>query len=71
MGLIVRTAGLNKTKNEINNDILNTISLWEEIKNRAVTSIAPALVHEEGDVIKRALRDMLDSETNNIIIVPI
>ena len=68
MGLIVRTAGLNKTKNEINNDILNTISLWEEIKNRAVTSIAPALVHEEGDVIKRALRDMLDSETNNIII---
>ncbi len=68
MGLIVRTAGLNKTKNEINTDILNTISLWDEIKDRAVKSIAPALVHEEGDVIKRALRDMLDSETNNIII---
>ena len=68
MGLIVRTAGLNKTKNELNLDIQNTINIWEEIKNNAVKSIAPALVHEEGDVIKRALRDMNDSETNNIII---
>ena len=68
MGLIVRTAGLNKTKNELNQDIQNTINIWEEIKNNAVKSIAPALVHEEGDVIKRALRDMNDSETNNIII---
>ena len=67
-GLIVRTAGLNKTKNELNQDIQNTINIWEEIKNNAVKSIAPALVHEEGDVIKRALRDMNDSETNNIII---
>jgi len=68
MGLIVRTAGLNKTKNELNNDIVNTISVWEEIKNKAVKSIAPSLVHEEGDIIKRVLRDMNDSETKTIII---
>jgi len=68
MGLIVRTAGLNKTKNELNTDILNTISVWEEIKDKAVKSIAPALVHEEGDLIKRALRDMYDNETKNVIV---
>ena len=68
MGLIVRTAGLNKTKNELNNDILNTIGTWEEIKSTAVSSIAPALVYEEGDIIKRALRDMYDNETKNVVV---
>ena len=68
MGLIVRTAGLNKTKNEISKDISNITSVWEEIKSKAVESIAPSLVHEEGDVIKRALRDIYDSETQNVII---
>ena len=68
MGLIVRTAGLNKTKNEIENDIYNTVNTWENIKDKAVKSIAPALVHEEGDIIKRALRDIYDNETKNIII---
>jgi len=68
MGVIVRTAGLNKTKNELNKDITNTIGIWEEIKTKAVESIAPALVYEEGDIIKRALRDLYDNETNNIII---
>jgi len=68
MGLIVRTAGLNKTKNELNNDILNTISTWEEIKSRALKSIAPSLVYEEGDIIKRALRDIYDASTKNVII---
>ncbi len=68
MGLIVRTAGLNKTKNELDKDITNTITLWEEIKAKAVNSIAPALVHEEGDVIKRALRDIYDNETKNVIV---
>ena len=68
MGLIVRTAGLNKTKNELSNDILNTISTWEEIKSRAVKSIAPSLVYEEGDIIKRALRDIYDASTKNVII---
>ena len=68
MGLIVRTAGLNKTKNEISKDINNTINVWEEIKSNAVKSIAPALVHEEGDLIKRAIRDMYDNETKNVIV---
>ena len=68
MGLIVRTAGLNKTKNELNKDILNTIGVWEEIKTKTVKSIAPALVYEEGDVIKRALRDMYDNETKKVIV---
>jgi len=68
MGLIVRTAGLNKTKNEINKDILNTISEWEKIKAKAVKSIAPSLVYEEGDIIKRAIRDVYNNETKNIIV---
>ena len=68
MGLIVRTAGLNKTRNELNNDISNTVTVWEEIKTKAIESIAPALVYEEGDIIKRALRDLYDNETNNIIV---
>jgi len=68
MGLIVRTAGLNKTKNEISKDVLNTISEWEKIKANALRSIAPSLVYEEGDVIKRAIRDVFNSETKNIIV---
>jgi len=68
MGLIVRTAGINKTKNELLNDITNTINAWDEIKTKAVESIAPSLVYEEGDVIKRALRDIYDNETKNVIV---
>ena len=68
MGLIVRTAGLNKTKNELNKDILNTINIWEEIKEKAVKSIAPSLVYEEGDLIKRTIRDLYDNQTNNVIV---
>ena len=68
MGLIVRTAGLNKTKNELEKDITNIIGVWEGIKSKAVSSIAPALVYEEGDIIKRALRDIFDNETKNVIV---
>jgi len=68
MGLIVRTAGLNKTKNELSNDVANIIRTWEEIKNKTVMSIAPSLVYEEGDLIKRAIRDIYDNDTNNIIV---
>jgi len=68
MGLIVRTAGLNKTKNELNNDVVNIIKAWEEIKKKTVMSIAPSLVYEEGDLIKRAIRDMYDNDTNNIVV---
>ena len=66
MGLIVRTAGARKTKNEIDNDLQNTIGLWENIKDKAINSTAPLLIHEEGDVIKRALRDIYDNETKYI-----
>ena len=68
MGLIVRTAGLNKTKNELSKDVTNTIGTWEQIKSKAIESIAPSLVYEEGDIIKRALRDIYDNDTQKILI---
>ena len=68
MGLIVRTAGLNKTKNELDKDISNTINVWEEIKEKAVKSIAPSLVHEEGDLIRRTIRDIYDNQINSVIV---
>ena len=68
MGIIVRTAGLNKTKNEINNDLKSLVVNWEKIKDNALNSIAPALIHQESDIIKRSLRDMFDDETQNIIV---
>ncbi len=66
MGLIVRTAGSRKTKKEIQNDLQNTINVWESIKEKAMESTAPVLIHEEGDVIKRALRDIYDNDTKYI-----
>jgi len=68
MGLIVRTAGDNKTKNEINYDLENLIKIWEEIKKRAMNSLAPALVLEEGDIIKRTIRDIYNEKMKNIIV---
>ena len=68
MGLIVRTAGSGKTKNEISNDLSGTIKIWEEIKNKTINSTAPNLIHEEGDIIKRALRDMYDNNTRYIYV---
>ena len=68
MGLIVRTAGSNKTKNEINHDLSTLINTWNQIKETAINSIAPALIHQESEIIKRTLRDMYDENTQNIII---
>ncbi len=68
MGLIVRTAGSNKTKNEINNDLTTLINSWGQIKENAINSIAPALIHQESEIIKRTLRDMFDENTKNIIV---
>ena len=68
MGLIVRTAGSNKTKNDIDHDLQTLIKTWNEIKENALNSIAPSLIHQESDIIKRTLRDMYDEDTNNIII---
>ena len=66
MGVIVRTAGANKTKNEINKDFQNTLKTWEKIKEKALDSNAPSLVYEEGDIIKRTLRDTYDNDTKNV-----
>ena len=68
MGLIVRTAGSNKTKNEINHDLTTLINSWNQIKNNAINSIAPSLIHQESEIIKRTLRDMYDENTKSIII---
>ena len=68
MGLIVRTAGSNKTKNEINHDLTTLINTWNQIKDNAINSIAPSLIHQESEIIKRTLRDMYDENTKNIII---
>jgi ribonuclease E len=68
MGVIVRTAGANKTKNEIEKDFQNTLKTWEEIKENALDSNAPSLVYEEGDIIKRTLRDTYDNDTKNVYV---
>ncbi len=68
MGLIVRTAGSNKTKNEISHDLTTLINTWNQIKDNAINSIAPSLIHQESEIIKRTLRDMYDENTKNIII---
>ena len=68
MGVIVRTAGANKTKNEIEKDFQNTLKTWDEIKDKALNSNAPSLVYEEGDIIKRTLRDTYDNDTKNVYI---
>jgi len=68
MGLIVRTAGSNKTKNEINQDLDSLKITWNQIKDNAINSIAPSLIHQESEIIKRTLRDMYDENTKNIFI---
>ena len=68
MGIIVRTAGSNKTKNEIENNLKNLITVWNSIKESAMNSIAPSLVYQESDILKRALRDMYDDDTQNVIV---
>ena len=68
MGAIVRTAGANKTKNEIEKDFQNTRKTWEEIGEKALKSNAPSLVYEEGDIIKRTLRDTYDNDTKNVYV---
>ena len=68
MGLIVRTAGSNKTKNDIDHDLQTLLKTWNGIKESALNSIAPSLIHQESDIIKRTLRDMYDEDTNSIVI---
>ncbi len=68
MGLIVRTAGAKKTQNDIKNDLDVLIGMWEKIKYKTLNSNAPNLIHEEGDLIYRAIRDFLTNDIQEIII---
>jgi ribonuclease E len=66
MGLIVRTAGAKRTKAELKRDYEYLMRLWENIREKTLHSIAPALIYEEEDLVKRAIRDMFDKDLEGI-----
>jgi ribonuclease E len=66
MGLIIRTAGAARTKLEIKRDYEYLTRLWEDIREKTLQSIAPALIYEEEDLVKRAIRDMFDKDLESI-----
>jgi ribonuclease E len=66
MGLIVRTAGAKRTKAELKRDYEYLMRLWESIRETTLHSIAPALIYEEEDLVKRAIRDMFDKDLDGI-----
>lgn len=66
--VIVRTAGAHKTKVEIKRDFSSLKRLWDNIRKYTLSSVAPAFIHEEGDIIKKAIRDMYDSDVEEIIV---
>src|SRR6201996_601925 len=68
MGLIVRTAGAKRTKAEIKRDYEYLSRLWENIRDVTLKSVAPALIYEEEDLVKRAIRDMYDKDLDGIVV---
>ena len=68
MGLIVRTAGLSRTKTEIKRDFDYLARLWDEIRERTLSSAAPALIHSDSDLIKRAIRDIYNREIEEVVV---
>ncbi|WP_332118919.1 Rne/Rng family ribonuclease [Azorhizobium caulinodans] len=66
MGIILRTAGANRTKVEIKRDFEYLLRLWETVRELTLTSSAPNLVYEEGSLIKRAIRDLYSKEIDEI-----
>ncbi|HET8534098.1 MAG TPA: ribonuclease E/G [Sphingomicrobium sp.] len=68
MGLIVRTAGLSRTKTEIKRDFDYLARLWDEIRERTLSSTAPALVYRDSDLIKRAIRDLYNRDIDEVIV---
>jgi ribonuclease E len=68
MGLIVRTAGLQRTKVEIKRDFDYLARLWDEIRERTLGSSAPALIYRDSDLIKRAIRDLYHREIDEVIV---
>jgi ribonuclease E len=67
-GLIIRTAGAKRTKPEINRDYEYLMRLWEQIRELTLRSIAPAAIYEEGDLIKRSIRDLYSREIDEILV---
>ncbi|MFB0873916.1 MULTISPECIES: Rne/Rng family ribonuclease [unclassified Sphingobium] len=68
MGCIVRTAGLQRTKPEIKRDFDYLARLWDEIRERTLKSDAPALIHNDSDLIKRAIRDIYNKDIEEVIV---
>ncbi|MEI9885231.1 MAG: Rne/Rng family ribonuclease [Rhizomicrobium sp.] len=68
MGLIIRTAGENRTKVEIKRDYEYLLRMWDTIRETTLNSIAPACVYEEGDIIKRAIRDLYNKDVAEIMV---
>ena len=68
MGLIVRTAGAKRTKTEIKRDYDYLSKLWNTICEETLSSIAPSLINEEGDLVHRAMRDLYDKDVEEVLI---
>jgi ribonuclease E len=68
MGLIVRTAGLSRTKVEIKRDFDYLARLWDEIREKTLHSSAPALIYQDSDLIKRAIRDIYNKDIDEVIV---
>ena len=67
-GLIIRTAGAKRTKPEIKRDYEYLMRLWEQIRELTLKSIAPAKIYEEGDLIKRSIRDLYSREIDEVLV---
>ena len=68
MGLIIRTAGAARTKQEIKRDFEYLLRLWESVRELTLQSTAPALVYEEGDLIKRSIRDLYNKDVDQVLV---
>ncbi len=68
MGLIVRTAGMSRTKPEIKRDFDYLARVWDEIREKTLASVAPALIHSDSDLIKRAIRDIYNKEIEEVVV---
>ena len=66
MGLIIRTAGAKRTKAEIKRDYEYLLRLWENIRDTTMHSVAPALIYEEEDLVKRTIRDLYDKDIEEV-----
>ena len=68
MAVIIRTAGSKRTKTEIKRDYSNSIAIWENVKKLTLESNAPFLIHEEGSLVKRAIRDLYNSDIDEVLV---